>query len=229
MTDIPEALLGAPLIANLGDEERDQLLAAASRRTVSKGQFLFHEGDPAEGLFVLAGGCMKLVRFTPQGKELLLHLVHPGQTFAEAALFGRRTYPASSVAVASSEVWVWPRPRLVQLLKGSPELALALVLSVSVWTRHLVGKLELLTQRRVEERLAVYLLGHVHGQPLPTGASVELTETKSLIAAQLGTAPEVLSRTFRQLEEDGVLSVSGNRVEILDGDRFAVLAEPIEV
>ena len=104
-----------------------------------------------------------------------------------------------------------------------------LVLSVSVWTRHLVGKLELLTQRRVEERLAVYLLGHVHGRPLPTGASVELTEAKSLIAAQLGTAPEVLSRTFRQLEDDGVLSVKGNRVEVLDGDRFAVLAEPIEV
>jgi CRP/FNR family transcriptional regulator len=220
--------LEAPLLANLGPEEREAVLRAATRQRLSRGQFLFHEGDPADGLFVLASGCIKLVRYTAQGKEMLLHLVHPGQTFAEAALFGRRTYPATAVAVEAGEVLVWHRQRLTRLLKDSPELALALVASVSVWTRHLVAKLELLTQRRIEERLAVYLRGRA-GEGLRSGAVLELRESKQLIAAQLGTAPEVLSRTFRQLEDDGVLAVRGSRVEILDGDRFEVLAAPIEV
>jgi CRP/FNR family transcriptional regulator len=218
-----------PLLARLDDELRRRLLDSAARRALDRGQFLFHEGDPAEGLFLLGDGCLKLVRFTPQGREMLVHLVRPGQTFAEAALFGPGTYPASAVAVDPSEVWLWPRPRLLELLRDSPELGLALVVSLSVWTRKLVGQLELLTQRRVEERLAIYLLGRARRGRLQAGDEVELGEAKQLVAAQLGTAPEVLSRTFRQLEEDGILAVRGSTVSILDGARFAVLAEPIEV
>ena len=228
MPSYPEALLRTPLLARLEPRSRDELLQAGFRRTLDRGQFLFHEGEAAEGLFVLVGGCLKLVRFTTQGREMLVHLVRPGQTFAEAALFGPGTYPASAVAVEESEVWAWPRSRLLELLRGSPELALGLIVSLSIWTRQLVGKLELLTQRRVEERLAVYLLGRAGRASLATGAEVELAEAKQLIAAQIGTAPEVLSRTFRQLEEDGILAVRGSTVSILDGGRFAVLAEPIE-
>ena len=162
---------------------------------------------------------------------MLVHLVRPGQTFAEAALFGPGTYPGvgggggpqPGLAVAAlAAARAAPRHR--------PELALGLVVSLSVWTRRLVGKLELLTQRRVEERLAIYLLGRAGAATACRPATtVELGEAKQLIAAQLGTAPEVLSRTFRQLEEDGILAVHGSTVSILDGARFAVLAEPIGV
>lgn len=229
MTRSPDILRSVPLLTNLADEQRDAMIAAAVQRSVARSEFLFHEGDPAGGLFVLASGCLKLVRYTPQGKEMLVHLVRPGQTFAEAAMFGPRTYPASAVAVEPCEVWMWPRARLLELVGGSPELALALVGSVSIWTRHLVAKLELMTQRRVEERLAVYLLGRARGDALGSGATLKLGETKQLIAAQIGTAPEVLSRTFAHLEADGVLRVDGETVHILDGDAFAVLAEPITV
>jgi len=229
MRTYPETLLATPLLADLEATQRDQLLAAAMPRTVAKGATLFHEGDRAEGFFVLASGSLKLVRLTAQGKEMLIHMVRPGQTFAEAAVFGPRTYPVTAVAVEESEVWMWPLARLLAMLRGSPELALAVILSLSVWVRHLVAKLELLTQRRVEERLAVYLLGRVKGRRLASRDEVVLDEPKQLIAAQLGTAPEVLSRTFRRLEEDGILAVDGDRVRILDGERFAVLAELIEI
>lgn len=229
MRQYPEALLATPLLANLRDEQRLDVLAAAVPRTLDKGQFLFHEGDPTEGFFVLASGSIKLVRFTAQGKEMLVHMVRPGQTFAEAAVFGPSSYPASAVAVEASEVWMWPQQRLLSMLRDSPELALALILSVSIWTRHLVGKLELLTQRRVEERLAIYILGRAGGRPLASGDEVVLDEAKQLIAAQIGTAPEVLSRTFKRLEDDGILAVDGDRVRIQDSGRFAVLAELIEV
>ena len=229
MAPLPEAMQHTPLLARLDEGLRRRLLDGAVHRTLDRGQFLFHEGDPAEGLFLLGDGCLKLVRFTPQGREMLVHLVRPGQTFAEAALFGPGTYPASAVAVDPCQVWLWPRSRLLDLLRESPELGLGLVVSLSVWTRRLVGQLELLTQRRVEERLAIYLLGRARRDRLQTGDTVELGEAKQLVAAQLGTAPEVLSRTFRQLEEDGILTVHGGTVSILDGARFAVLAEPIEV
>jgi CRP/FNR family transcriptional regulator len=228
MCAYPKALLGSPLLANLAEEHRDLLLSAARPKSVDKGQVLFNEGDHSEGFYVVSEGSLKLVRYTMQGKEMLVHLVRPGQTFAEASLFGPQTYPASAVALEPSRVWLWPRDKLIYLITCTPELALSLIMSVSIWTRHLVTKLELLTQRRVEERLAVYLLGRAGGSRLASGTEIELTEAKQLIAAQIGTAPEVLSRIFRRLEDAGVLAVQGDKVTITDGERFAMLAEPIE-
>jgi CRP/FNR family transcriptional regulator len=228
LVERPDTLLESPLLANLDHDHREAMLAAAIRRRLERDAILFHEGDRAEGLFVLASGRIKLVRYTPQGKEMLVHLVRSGQSFADAALFGPGTYPATAVAVEPSEVWLWPRSRLLKQMRSSPELALALIVSLSVWTRHLVGTLELLTQRRVEERLAVYLQGRGGGRSLGSGDEIVLGEAKQLVAAQIGTAPEVLSRTFRRLEEAGVLAVRGDAVQILDQELFNALAEPIE-
>jgi len=189
---------------------------------------MFNEGERAEALFVLLEGRVKMVRYTPQGREMMLHLVGPGQTFAEAALFGDMTYPASAVAVEDSLIWCWPRERLLALVRSSPELALALILSVSLWTRTLASKLELLTQRRVEERLAIYLLGRSGGHPPAAGDEIPLNEPRNLIAAQIGTGPEVLSRTFRRLEDDGILESRPASVRVLDPKRLQALADWLE-
>jgi CRP-like cAMP-binding protein len=100
--------------------------------------------------------------------------------------------------------------------------------SVSHWTRKLAGKLDLLTQRRVEERLAIYLIGRAGTLDLEKGDTIPLAEPRNLIAAQCGTAPEVLSRTFRRLEDDGVLTAEPHHVVVLSPGRLRALAEWIE-
>jgi CRP/FNR family transcriptional regulator len=115
----PPALLAAPLVANLAPPQRAELLAAAASRRLERGEFLFHEADPAEAFFLLASGSLKLVRFTQQGKEMLVHLVRAGQIFAEAVMFGPRTYSVSAVALELSEVWLWSRVRLLELVRQS--------------------------------------------------------------------------------------------------------------
>ncbi len=221
--DLPEALVQSPILREMTREEREKVLAVALERRVGRGETLFHEGERTEGLWVLGEGLLKLVRYSPDGRELLLHLVRPGQSFAEAALFGRQTYPATAVALERSRVWCWPRQRLVELLSGSPELGLGLLVSLSLWARRLADKLELLTHRRVEERLAVYLVGRCGRLPRP-GCELRLSEARNLIAAQLGTAPEVLSRTFRRLQDEGIVAVEGSLVRILDPERLLRLA-----
>lgn len=223
MPDDPRLRL--PLLHALGEDHRRTLLEVGSERPLAKGEILFHEGDPAGAMFGLLEGRIKLVRYAPTGREMLVHLVRAGQTFADAALFGDATYPATAEAVEPSRVWLLPRPRLVALIRSSPELALAMIASVSVWTRRMVETLELLTQRRVEERLAVYLLSRADRGPLGDGGEIALSEPRHLIAAQIGTAPEVLSRTFRRLEDKGLLEASPDRVRVLDPDRLRRLAE----
>ncbi len=219
------ALSQVPLLAHLPETPRREVISVGHERRLGRGEILFHEGDGTEAFFAVLEGQLKLVRYSPRGKELLLHLVHPGQSFAEAALFGEGTYPATAVAIDPSLLWCWPRRGFEDLLRRSPDLALALLGSVSLWTRRLAAKLELLTQRRVEERLAVYLISRAGERTLDPGDAVELPEARNLIAAQCGTAPEVLSRTFRRLEDDGILHAEPDRVVILDPTRLHHLAE----
>ena len=229
MPEISQTLLQAPMLRHLAPADQDRMISAGVERKLPSQQVLFHTGDRAEAVYILISGKLKLVRHTSQGKELLLHLVSPGESFAEAAMLGNGTYPATAVSLEPSVVFCWPRSRLIELLRNTPDLALGMVLSVSLWTHRLVTQLELLTQRRVEERLAIYLKGRSGGERLVAGHEIILREPRNLIAAQIGTVPEVLSRTFRRFEESGLVEITSNKVRILDADGFDALAEPIEM
>jgi len=74
----------------------------------------------------------------------------------------------------------------------------------------------------------IYLLGRAGTSELRPGDTIQLAEARNLIAVQCGTAPEVLSRTFRRLEEDGVLSAQPDHITVLLPDRLRALAEWIE-
>ena len=225
MAEPSEILNHLPLVRMLSDDDRRRVLDAGHRRSLERGEVLFHEGDPAEALYAVVSGRMKLIRISPRGSELLLHLVAPGTAFAEAALFSGGGYPATAEAVEASVVWCLPKDRLVGLIRSSPELGLAMIGSISAWTRTLAGKLEMLTQRRVEERLALFLLSRAGRRDIEPGEEIELGRPKHLVAAECGTGPEVLSRTFKRLEEDGILSTGTTTVTVLDPERLAELAE----
>ena len=220
----PAALEALPLLAGLDEASRQAVIREGFPRYAGRCSVLFSEGEPAEGLWALLDGRLKLVRTSQQGKELVLHLVEPGQTFAEATLSGLATYPATAIALEPCELWLWPRERLLALLERRGTLALALLGSLSSWTRRLLSRLELLTQRRVEERLAVYLLARFGNGPDTVDRPVDLDIPKHLLAALLGTGPEVLSRTFRRLEETGVLATRGRTIRILDPQALERLA-----
>jgi len=222
------SLADLPLLSQLTDKERAVVIGAGHERSLERGEVLFHEDDPAEALYAVISGQLKLVRYSPKGRELLLHLANPGQTFAEAALFAAGTYPATAEVMKSCRLWCLPRAAMLELLGESPELGVAMLGSISLWTRKLASKLELHTQRRVEERVAIYLLSRAGQRDLQPGDKIELAEPRNLIAAQCGTAPEVLSRTFRRLEENGVLEAAPHHVTITDPKSLRALAEWIE-
>ena len=120
-----------PLVRLLSEDQRREVLGSGSERTLAKGEILFHEADPAEALYAVVDGKMKLVRYSPSGKEMLLHIVRAGESFAEAALFGRGTYPATAVAVVKTRLWCLTRQRLLELIRQSPELGISMVGSIS--------------------------------------------------------------------------------------------------
>lgn len=219
-----DALTTIPLLAHLAPDQRVRVAEAGHGRRIGKGDVLFHAGESSEAMYAVLAGRIKLVKTSPAGKELLLHLVNAGETFAEAAMFGDATYPATAVALEDCRLWCLPRARLLELVRASPDLGIAMLASISRWTRRLATKLEQLTQRRVEERLAAFLLGLAARRPVEAGDVIRMADPRNLIAAQIGTAPEVLSRALRRLEEEGIATFEAHSARIEDPGRLQTLA-----
>lgn len=214
------------LFSGLSDEDLQSLAAITVRRSVARGETLFSEGDEATGFFLLIEGHLKLCRVSPEGREKVLHFVHPGETFAEAAFFGDGRYPAEARALEPSEVFFLPRQGFMELMGSNPRFALNLVVSLSLSLRRFARQIEELTFADVTSRLASFLVTRAEEQSTRYGGItyLELGIKKGELAAQLGTASETISRTFRKLKEEGIIELDGRKVTILQMDRLQQLA-----
>ena len=130
-----EIIKKALLFSGLADEYLVEVADIVVRRPFAKGESLFNEGDKAEGFYLLASGALKLCKVSPDGREKVLHMVHPVETFAEAAFFGDGNYPAEARGVEKGEVLFFPRGAFMGLLERNPRFSLNLIASLSLLLR----------------------------------------------------------------------------------------------
>jgi CRP/FNR family transcriptional regulator len=226
-SELVAALQRLPLFATVPVAVlEEELVPLVHVRKIAPGTLLFSEGEPARALPLLLSGQVKLARLAADGREQVLHVVRAPASFAEAAVFGPGVFPATAEVIKGGELAEIGRPGLLALLHRRPEVTLAMLASMSVWLRRLVDLVEGLSLRTVEERVAGYFVSVAarRGVPLQSGVQLRLEDTKRLIAAACGTAPEVLSRTFRKLATQNLLRVEGAAVTILDAAALLRLA-----
>ncbi|CAH2031764.1 Crp/Fnr family transcriptional regulator [Trichlorobacter ammonificans] len=225
--ELIEHLKKSLLFSGLDDTDLTALTAIAVRRTFGKGEALFAEGDEATGFYLLVEGHLKLCRVSAEGREKVLHFVRPGETFAEAAFFGDGRYPAEARALEAGEALFLPRQGFMELMTGNPRFAMNLVVSLSLSLRRFARQIEELTFADVTSRLASFLVKRAAEKSTTYGGItyLELGIKKGELAAQLGTAGETISRTFRKLKEEGILEMEARKVTILQMERLQKLAE----
>lgn len=192
-------------------------------RQLNKGQYLFREGDPSTGFFVVQRGAINVHRVNAAGKEQVIHVFCPGESFAEATLTTETGYPADALALEASQVLQVQKQKFVALLRRQPELALRLLGAMSLHLRSLVALLDDLTLKDVETRLANWLIKRCPNPAATRPHSFELPMTKRVLAAELGTVSETFSRTLAKFREQGLLLVKGRRVTVLNPARLANL------
>ncbi|AJE02039.1 Crp/Fnr family transcriptional regulator [Geobacter pickeringii] len=214
------------LFSGLDDENLEEVTAIATRRSFGRGETLFTEGEPATGFYLLAAGSLKLCKVSPDGKEKVLHFVHPGETFAEAAFFGDGKYPAEARALEKGEAIFFPREAFMGLLERNPRFSLNLIVSLSLLLRRFARQIEELSFAEVPARLAAYLveLAGRKSTSFQGKTYLDLDMKKGELASRLGTVSETLSRSLRKLKEEGLIEVEGSRVVIHDMERLTALA-----
>lgn len=130
-----------PLFEPLSPDERERLAAGCRMRTFARGATLFRERERADGMHIVLRGVVKVVRFAPDGREMVLHLVRKGNTIGEAAMFQKGTFPASAVAVDDVETLFLPADALFTLVTENPEMALRMLAALSLRLRMFAHKL----------------------------------------------------------------------------------------
>jgi CRP-like cAMP-binding protein len=211
------------LFIGLPPADLESIAAITAVKTLDKGQYLFHEGDPALGFYLVQRGSVNVHRVNAAGKEQIIHVFRAGESFAEATLATDRGYPADARALEPSQILLVQKAGILALLRRQPELALRMLSSMSLHLRALVGQLEDVTLKNVETRLAHWLVKRC---PDPEGARparIELTMTKRVLAAELGTVSETFSRTLAKFREQKLVAVKGRTVTVLSPARLSAL------
>ena len=199
-----------------------ELAALATSRRFAAGEYVFDEGEPVSGLFLVETGRVKISRFARDGREHILHFINHGDTFNDVAALDGGPNPATAIAFSDSTIWCVPRSEIKALAARRPELAWALIESLARRARHLVSTVQDLAMRNVRGRLARLLLEQA--QAMERG-DIPMALTQEEMASRLGTVREVVGRSLRALAAEGIIEFQRNRIVVLDRARLEAEAE----
>lgn len=193
-------------IANAG---KDALAALCLPSERSKKQILFHEGDPGDAMYLLARGRVGLHKLTPDGREVVIKVIKPGEVFAEVILFEEKVYPVTAVALTEVLVLKLPRRDLLGLLRQE-DFRNDFIAMLLRKQRYLAEKIRQLTSQDVEERLRAFLREQ-YGEK----KQITIEINKKQLAAAIGATPETVSRLLLRLKrrtllvwKDGVITTT---------------------
>jgi CRP/FNR family transcriptional regulator, cyclic AMP receptor protein len=195
--------------AGLSSSETESIIRLVFEKRYKRDDMLFFEGEIAEALYFVADGVVKIFKTSPDGKEQILSIAHPDESINEVPVFNGGLNPTSAQAMMSVVVYGINKNDIDMILKKYPRVALNIIHIMAKRTRQLLSLVEELSFKHVSGRLAGILLDNAaeEGQ---TGARL----TQRDMAAMAGTAREVISRSLRAMEDDGIITFDKHRLII---------------
>lgn len=216
MLDRRALLRGCPYFAELDAVALDAIDAVARERRVNAGQRVFSEGEGAgeAALHVVAHGLIRVFKLSSEGREQVLRLMRPGDSFADVPAFDGGPYPANSDALEPSVLLVIPRAALQELMRAHPQIALGALTVMAGRLRHMTALVEDLSLRRVMGRVA---------RLLAEQGDTRLTQGQ--MATMIGAAREMVNRSLHALADAQVIALQEQQIVVLDRARLAEIVE----
>ena len=210
------ALLSATEPYNgLSEAALAELAASACRVHVQAGECLIRTGDAARGLYLVESGALKLALPSMNGNEKVLELLIAGRSFGHAELFAGGVFNYYVEALTETWLLLLPARSIMTLVDRDTEFAYTMLMCLGRQFHSLVRDVRLLSTSSAQQRLLLFLVNRI--ADVPSGeASVDLLVKKSVLASRLGVTPETLSRSLASLVEDGLVSVRGRCLRVLD-------------
>jgi CRP/FNR family transcriptional activator FtrB len=218
-----EILGEVPAFAALPDGVLERLAVNAREWVVPAGGTIYVHGNMPEDLHIILEGQVGLFGIGADGESTVVEVLRAVDQFNLAAVLTDGRYLMTARALTPVRLYLIEAARLRDIVQSEPQLAVAMIVSLSRHYRMLVQQVKDLKLHSTAQRLGCFLLGLAREQRDPK--SLKLPYDKQLLAARLGTTPENLSRAFATLRGHGVRT-TGSMVSLDDLDRLTTFAQP---
>lgn len=222
--NINRALVQAlPLFEKMAGSELDDILAVAASIRYAVGDIIFKQGETAERFFVLLHGRLRVTQVTPEGQQVIIRMVNPGDLFGIAKALQRPDYPGAATAVSESVALAWPMSNWDLFMDRYPALAVNAMHTMGGRLQEAQARMREMATEEVERRVAhtVLRLGNQSGKKEAGGIRIDFPVSKQDIAEMTGTTLHTVSRILGAWEAAGL--VEGGRQKLLLRDPHKLL------
>lgn len=216
-----------PLFTHLPDADVDQLLRYARIERHKAGHTIFLKGSPGHGMMAVLSGQVRISAPSPEGKEIVLNLVGPGEVFGEIALLDGHERTADAVAMNDCELLVLERRDFIPFLERHPEVCIRLMEVLCARLRRTSEQVEDVLFLELPARLAKMLLrlAKEHGHTTAAGQVIDLKLSQRELGNLTGATRESINKQLKEWERDGVLRLEGGAIVVTSASRLEALAE----
>lgn len=227
MSENPSAM---PTLSSLPPQAQAALRPLLYARTLDKDEYAFFEGDPADALYVVGSGRLKVLKHSDTGKEILLEVVSAGDTVGEVGVLNGKVYPVSTQAMEPSQVWGIRRADYLRILQAHPELALHVARGMGKRLTDAYDMMLSLAVERVERRIARVLLklAAATGQRVKEGVLIGTPLTRQDIADMAGTTVETAIRVMSRFTKKGIVRSRRGMVLLTQPHQLVLIAEEVD-
>ena len=212
MSDLTDFLQLTPYFNNLPEKnDLEDIGRYVLEKKAEKGELIVAEGDQPQALYFVVSGAIKLFKTSPEGKEQIFGIVYRGGTFNDVAVFDGGRNPVGAQAMVASMLYSIRKGDIEVVIKKHPGVAINVGKVLASQVRQLGGLVEDLSFKNVTARVAKIL---VENSGDGSGRPHRLTQQD--MAAMAGTAREVVGRSLKSLEDDGLIKMERHRIIIKD-------------
>ena len=215
-------LQSVPIFSDLSPSDLNKIAERMIRRTYTKGQMILLEDDLGQTFFVLGGGSVKITRLSDDGREVILAMLGESDFFGEMSLLDGAGRSANVVALESSEVLTLARNDFLEILQEYPKISISLLEELTQRIRKSDQQIESLSLSDVEQRIGITLIRLAEELGTIKHGTVKINDLpyQQDIANMAGTSRETVSRTFKLMEEKGLVTREGRKLTIYNFNQF---------
>lgn len=225
----PLILRNMAMFAGLGTDALREVMDKGQTHRVPKGTVVFKQGDRADTCHALIDGRIKIQQSGPDGGQVVVQFVGPGEMFGTLAIFLRGGYPGDAVAVTDSVQVVWSADAMKALMLAHPQMALNTLGMLGGRLEDLQSRVRELSTQRVERRLAHTLLrlARQAGKEVSEGVEIDFPLTRQDLAEMTGTTLHTVSRILSAWETRGIVAGGRSLVVVSRPADLVTIAEDL--
>jgi CRP-like cAMP-binding protein len=227
--DLLDLLARSPLFKGAQEDELQAALEVAQHCRLERGEFFFHQGEPAVAFYVLVEGRVRLSQLTPEGHQVIIHFMGPGDGMGIIVALSNTTYPLSAEVVSDCHALRWNYEATVDLMQKHPTLALNGLRMVGNRFQELQKRYLELATERVERRVARALLrlARQTGVRTDEGVLIDLPLSRQDLGEMTGTTLYTVSRILSSWESADLITTGREQITIRKPHGLVTIAEDL--